>query len=130
MHVLYNYLYFIGFFINLWYATVTAFKTSVPVLYILWYVHKNSNMLKCWILICWAVCDMMMFYDSDYHITLDMILYYLFMFEKIEAATRRSKSICRFHLQNLLRFMEYKLPLLTIYLTINQINQSNISNLF
>lgn len=98
--------------------------------YIVVCAQKLKYAKKCWILICWAVCDMMMFYDSDYHITLDMILYYIFMFEKIEAATRRLESVCRIHLQNLFRFMEYKLSLLNfIYLRINQNNQSNIFNI-
>lgn len=72
-----------------------------------------------------------MFYDSyDYQLYKTYFYIIYLCFEKIEAATRRLESVCRIHLQNLFRFMEYKLSLLNfIYLRINKKNQSNIFNI-
>lgn len=91
MHVSHNYLYSIGFPINIYsykrffYARICdmlQWRHFVPALCILWYVLK-TQMLKCWFLICWAVCDMMMFYDNyDYHIKQNIFLYYIFIFWK------------------------------------------------
>lgn len=74
------------------------------------------------------ISDMLISYDYQLYKTYFYIIY--LCFEKIEAATRRLESVCRIHLQNLFRFMEYKLSLLNfIYLRINQNNQSNIFNI-